>query len=78
MAGDLDEGFGRAIRARRDKLGLTQEKVADLADLTPRYMSQLERGLQSPTLRAIASLAKALDCRPRDLIADAEGLSERR
>jgi transcriptional regulator with XRE-family HTH domain len=47
-------------RLRRDKL-VSQEELAHRADIHRTYMSQLERGLKSPTLDVVGRLATALD-----------------
>lgn len=53
--------FGKAIRRRRRDLDMTQEKLAELAELHRTYISNLERGEANPTLDIINRLAKALD-----------------
>jgi transcriptional regulator with XRE-family HTH domain len=42
------------------------------AKVHPTYISQLERGLKSPSLDVIAALAKALSIKPHALIRSAE------
>lgn len=37
--------LGRAIRLRREEIGLTQEALADSADLDPTSIRGLERGI---------------------------------
>ncbi len=63
--------LGLAIRRRRDKLGRTQEQVAEAAGLHNNYISSLERGAQSCTFDAMLKLSQGLDCRPSDLLKDA-------
>ena len=53
--------FGRALRDIRNKRGLSQETLAFESGYHPTYISQLERGVKSPSLRTIISLATALD-----------------
>jgi transcriptional regulator with XRE-family HTH domain len=52
--------FGQNVRRLRDASGLTQERLADKADLDPTYISGIERGVRNPTLLIISRLAKAL------------------
>jgi len=52
--------FGIAVRARRQKAGLTQEKLAELTNLDPTYISGIERGRRNPSLKNIVKIAKAL------------------
>ena len=63
--------FGAAVRARRERLGLSQEEFAHRADLERSYVSGIERGVRNPTLRAITRLAKALRTKPSKLLAAA-------
>lgn len=53
--------FGAAIRAHRETKLLTQEKLAELADLHTNYVSSVERGERNISLHNIARLAYALD-----------------
>ncbi|MDE2853880.1 MAG: helix-turn-helix transcriptional regulator [Chloroflexota bacterium] len=57
---DLDKSFGDAIRQRRKELGLSQEALSFKAGLHRNYISDIERGLKSPSLRVIVKLADAL------------------
>ena len=52
--------FGAALRVFREKQGLTQEKLAELADLHTNYVSSVERGERNLSLHNIARLAHAL------------------
>jgi transcriptional regulator with XRE-family HTH domain len=49
---------------------LSQEKLAEKADLHPVYLGQLERGEQVASVRALVRIAKALGIRLRDLVAE--------
>jgi len=73
----LQAGFARALRERRHTMAISQEELAHRADLHRTYVSQLERGLKSPSLAAIAALAAALGVRPHELVRDAEGVNPR-
>jgi ribosome-binding protein aMBF1 (putative translation factor) len=53
--------FGAAVRARREALSLTQEQLAELADLHTNYVSSVERGERNIGLHNVARLAYALD-----------------
>jgi transcriptional regulator with XRE-family HTH domain len=60
--------FGKRLRELREKRGLSQEKLAELADLHRNYAGLLERGRANPTLLAIVALARSLKIRPAKLI----------
>ncbi|MEY8256155.1 helix-turn-helix domain-containing protein [uncultured Dubosiella sp.] len=53
--------IGTRIRNRRKELKLTQEELAEKAQITPFYLSKIENGKSSPTLETIAVLANELD-----------------
>ena len=53
--------FGRRLRAVRTQSEISQEALAELAELDRTYISLLERGKRNPSLSCVAKLAKALD-----------------
>ena len=59
--GRLGKPLGRVIRRRRQELGLSQEALSFQAEVHWTYISQIERGVKSPTLRIIEDLAEALE-----------------
>ena len=56
--------IGKKIKALRVQKGLTQEELADRAELTKGFISQVERDLTSPS---IATLVDILQCLGTDL-----------
>ncbi len=72
-SGSLLVGFGRAVRARRQAIGISQEELADRSGLHRTYVSDIERGVRNVSLNNIAKLAVALDCSPSELLREAEG-----
>lgn len=62
------KGFGRALREARHALGISQEELADRAEIHRTHVSQLERGLKSPTIDTLARLAKALNTTPSKMM----------
>ena len=54
------EPIGTKIRNRRRELGLTLQEIADAANLSVGFISQLERDLTSPSLSSLAAIARAL------------------
>lgn len=63
---------GRAIKRRREELGMSQESLAEEAGLHRTYISLVERGHRNITVDALSQIAEALDVYPSRLIADAE------
>lgn len=60
--------FGQRVRKRRYDLDISQEKLAELADLHHNYVGSVERGERNIALENIVALAKALKCSPKDLM----------
>jgi transcriptional regulator with XRE-family HTH domain len=57
---DIRRRFGRAVRKRREKLGVSQEEFAELCDLHRTYMGGVERGERNISLANIEKIARAL------------------
>jgi len=53
--------LGRAIKLCRVQRDLTQQALAERADLSKSYLSLIERGKRDPTFSTIESLATALN-----------------
>jgi transcriptional regulator with XRE-family HTH domain len=62
--------LGEAIRIHRKSSKLSQEKLAEKADLHPVYVSAVERGVKNISMDALMRIAKALGVRVRDLVND--------
>jgi transcriptional regulator with XRE-family HTH domain len=60
--------FGRRLRELRQSRDLTQEALAEAADLSGNYISDLELGLKVPSLTIIVRLSQALDIAAADLL----------
>ena len=57
----LKTRFGKAVRRRRREIDISQEALAERADLHRTYVSDIEQGTRNPSLVNIVQLAKALD-----------------
>jgi transcriptional regulator with XRE-family HTH domain len=64
------EVFGRRLRELRKERGLTQEALAEAADLSGNYVSELELGQKVPSLTILVRLAQALEVGASDLLSD--------
>jgi transcriptional regulator with XRE-family HTH domain len=67
--------IGLTIRGLRRERGLSQEALADLAQIDRSYMSSVERGLRNVSVLNIARIAAALDVPARDLLGPRETMS---
>ena len=57
---DLSDRFPKVLKEARLQKGISQEELAGLAGLHRTYISQIERGLKSPSLRSLGQIADAL------------------
>jgi transcriptional regulator with XRE-family HTH domain len=62
--------FGSRIKRRRQRLGLTQEGLAERCGLHWTYVGQIERGKRNITLKNILRLAHGLEINPATLVRD--------
>ena len=56
----LKTSFGRRIRALRKRKGMTQEQLAEAADISVDFLSLMERGVNAPSFATLERLADAL------------------
>lgn len=63
--------LGKAIRARRKGLGLSQEKLAEHIDCHRNYVGLVERGTQNLTVDMLCRYANALKCSVAEMVKDA-------
>ena len=59
--------FGKNLRKTRISKGLSQEYLADEANITSNQVSRIENGEVNTTIVTINALAKALGIKVRDL-----------
>ncbi len=52
--------FGQNVARIRDQRGLSQDKLAEKADLDRTYISGIERGVRNPGVKTVIRIAKAL------------------
>ncbi|CAD5982604.1 Transcriptional regulator, XRE family [Planktothrix tepida] len=57
----LDKILGLELQRRRTDKGWSQEYLAEMTGLHRTYISQLERGLKSPSIRVLNHITKALN-----------------
>jgi len=67
---------GKNIRRLREEKNLTQEKLAEMVEVSGSYIGYLERGKQSPSLKLLGKIAEALGVQPDTLLVNPENVSE--
>ena len=68
----LNKKLGNIIRQRRLASNLSQEKLAHLAGIHRTYISQIERGLKSPTINILNKIVKHLNASLSDISIELE------
>lgn len=48
------------IKKYREKAGLTQEQLSEAADISADYLSEIERGKKTPSMKRFFKIANAL------------------
>jgi transcriptional regulator with XRE-family HTH domain len=54
---DARQQLGQRLRHLRRVRGYTQEQLAERIDISPKYLSSIERGAENPTLDLLGRLA---------------------
>ena len=62
MQGDSSHVFGKNVNRLRIRKDLTQEALAERADISRRYLQEIESGSKFPTIRILPRLRSALKC----------------
>ena len=66
---ELDyKAIGKRIKIARIKADLTQERLAEMVEISPTHMSNIETGTTRVSLTAIVSLANALSVAVDDIL----------
>lgn len=56
------------IRQQRLRLGLRQERLAELVEVSPAYISRLETGKDNPSLQMLYRFAAVFECSVNDFL----------
>jgi len=72
MAISFPVRLGRQLAAIREKRGLSQVQLADMADIGRAHLSQIENGAVAARIDTLVEIAKGLDVKLSDLIRDVE------
>jgi transcriptional regulator with XRE-family HTH domain len=81
QSGQLEQILGRELQRCRQEKGWSQEYLAEITGLHRTYISQLERGLKSPSVRVLSHITNALGLRMSEFFSSVEeslSVNERR
>ena len=62
----------KALQNRRQRAGLTQEKLVEKAGISPRYPQEIEIGTRVPSLNVLEALRGALLCTWNELLREGQ------
>jgi transcriptional regulator with XRE-family HTH domain len=60
--------LGRNVSRLRNQAGLTQEKLAEKADISRGYLQMVEKGAKKASINTVTKLRKALRCAWTELL----------
>lgn len=63
--------LGTALKHHRKGAGLSQEQLAEAVDVSTEWISQMERGIGTPSLELLVKVAEAVGMEPTALLAAA-------
>ena len=72
MGDVVDQALGQALRKLRTERGWSQSDLALRAQMDRNYLSLIELGRNSPSVRMLVRLCMALDVRAADVLNDVE------
>lgn len=64
------KAIGTRIKEYREKCGLTQEALAERTELTPNYISAVERGVSFPRFEKLIAIINAIGASADQIFAD--------
>ena len=64
---DIKQRFGIKIKELRKQKGLSQEKLANLAEIDRTYLPTIEKGERNVSIEVVEKLAIALNVQIKDL-----------
>lgn len=54
-------GIGKRVKTARTEHKLTREKFAEIVNVTPHYIYEIERGMKAMSLETLANISSALE-----------------
>lgn len=68
--------LGKNVKYHRYRKKLTQEKLAEILNVSPNYVGRLERGQHSPSLDKIELIAQALNIKAFELFLERDDFND--
>ncbi|MCW6035331.1 helix-turn-helix domain-containing protein [Spirulina subsalsa FACHB-351] len=68
----INKALGQVLIKYRTLAKISQEELADRAGIHRTYVSQIERGLKSPTLLILFKISESLNTTPSILLSEVE------
>ncbi len=65
---DINEVFGKKVMEKRLSLKLSQETLANMADIDRTYLPDIEKGKRNVSLKVADKIAKALNVSLKELL----------
>ena len=65
---DINEVFGKKVLERRQSLKISQETLANMADIDRTYLPDIEKGKRNVSLKVADKIAKALNISLKELL----------
>lgn len=62
--------LGKLLKQHREALGLSQNTVAEKAELDRTYISMLERGKKNPTVFTLYKIGKVIEMKPSQILSE--------
>ena len=66
----MEKIIGKKIQEFRKKKGVTQEQLSEVLDISPHYLSTLERGIYNIKLDTLIKILNYLDCSADEIFCD--------
>ena len=74
---DMAKSFAAILRKYRSEKEITQEALAEKADIASKMVSLIERGVRNPSLNVADSIAKGLGVSLAQMIKEAERIQKK-
>lgn len=66
----INKKIGKRIQARREEMGMSQEQLAEVVELTPLSISYIETGRNAPSMAKFIRIVNALEVSADILLVD--------